>query len=106
MDIEGGEYMALRGALELITCTRPIIFLEWNELNLKAYGMTSHELVQLAERIGYAIHAIPSLATVGSPEMLKLAMAQTESFVMVPLEAAVGEALSFREGLFEGERTP
>ena len=39
MDIEGGEYHAMKGTKEIIGCVKPIFVLEWNKLNLRAYNI-------------------------------------------------------------------
>lgn len=84
MDIEGGEYQALRGAKELISRALPTFIIEWNEKNLTAYGIKAEELLSLCEEMSYTLYACPSLIHVRTQTLLKMAMTQTETFILVP----------------------
>jgi FkbM family methyltransferase len=84
LDIEGGEYQALRGAKEVISQALPTFIIEWNEKNLTAYGVKSEELLSLCEEMSYTIYACPSLFQVRSQTLLSMAMTQTETFILVP----------------------
>jgi FkbM family methyltransferase len=85
MDIEGGEYSALQGAKEIIARAKPVFILEWTDENLRSYGIDSGELLQLCAAIGYAPYASPNLVPIDRKAVLKMSMAQTETFVLVPL---------------------
>jgi len=84
IDIEGGEYEALQGAKELISHAKPILILEWSDKNLAAYGIKADQLLSLCEQMSYVSYACPSLMPVGTKALLKMAMTQTETFVLVP----------------------
>jgi FkbM family methyltransferase len=87
MDIEGGEYQALRGAKELISQARPTFIIEWNDKNLGAYGVKAEELLSLGEEMSYKLYACPNLIPVGTRALLRMAMTQTETFILVPPES-------------------
>ncbi len=53
IDCEGAELKILQGAKELINENRPLIFLEWNEQNLKQFGHSTSELEELLESLNY-----------------------------------------------------
>ena len=87
IDIEGGEYLALQGAKELISRTKPVLFVEWTIKNLRAYGVEPCELLRLCADLDYAVHVVPSLARIDTKPMLNMAMAQTETFALMPLQS-------------------
>jgi FkbM family methyltransferase len=84
IDIEGGETEAIKGARTCISATKPYLIIEWSALNLKAIGIHADVLLQLCRELGYQAHAFPSLVPVDTEPFLKLAMARTETFVLVP----------------------
>ena len=53
MDIEGYEYKLLQGASEFISEHRPLIVLELNSYWMAHFGWSSHDLMILAETMGY-----------------------------------------------------
>jgi FkbM family methyltransferase len=85
MDIEGGEYFALRGARELIARSKPYIILEWTKKNLDAYSLEPEILLALCKQIDYTAHAFPFLMPIQTAPALTMAMARTEMFVLVPV---------------------
>jgi FkbM family methyltransferase len=87
MDIEGGEYQALQGATELISQACPTFIIEWNEKNFAAYGVKAEELLSLCEKMSYKLYACPNLISIGTRALLKMAMTQTETFILVPPES-------------------
>ena len=84
MDIEGGEAMALEGAIDTLARDKPILILEWNSENLKAYSVPPRELIQISARLGYIAYAFPGLTLINTEILLTMAMQQTETFVLVP----------------------
>jgi len=92
MDIEGGEYFALQGAKELTTRARPIFIVEWARENLEPYGIDSAELLGLCAAMSYGAHASPNLVPIDAKPMLTMAMAQTDTFILVPLGLATGSS--------------
>jgi FkbM family methyltransferase len=86
MDIEGGEYWALQGAKKIISLVKPVFIVEWTDKNLGSYGIDSDELLQLCATIGYTPYASPNLVPIDTKAILKMSMAQTETFVLVPRE--------------------
>jgi FkbM family methyltransferase len=87
IDIEGGEYQALRGAKELFSQASPTFIIEWNYQNFAAYGIKGEELLSLCEEMSYKLYACPYLIPVGTQAILKMAMTQTETFILVPPES-------------------
>ena len=53
IDTEGWEYNVLQGALKTIHKYKPIIQLEWNEINMKQCNITPEQLNELIEQFGY-----------------------------------------------------
>jgi FkbM family methyltransferase len=98
IDIEGGEYLALQGAKEVISCTKPVLFVEWTDKNLRAHGVESHDLLHLCAEMDYAVHLVPGLARIDTKLMLCMAMAQTEAFVLVPLQRCEHSLSKIRTG--------
>jgi FkbM family methyltransferase len=86
MDIEGGEYEALHGARDLISHSKPTLFIEWTDKNLAAYGISSDALFDLCAEIGYAAFSCPSLLPVETKGILKVAMTHTETFMLDAIE--------------------
>jgi FkbM family methyltransferase len=84
MDIEGGEYDALQGAKSIIARERPVFVVEWTDQNLRAYGISSERILQLCSEMGYALYASPNLIPVATKLILKMAMSQTETFILIP----------------------
>lgn len=84
MDIEGGEYDAIVGGGECIASKRPVLHVEWNRINLRAYGRTPGILLDLASNLGYCIYDADSLNVVNDEVSLKLRMLRTESFLLIP----------------------
>lgn len=86
MDIEGGEYLALQGAGEIIAHSKPIIVTEWTEKNLKSYEIKSEEILILCASMNYKLYAVPNFTPIETRLVLKVAMAQTETFALIPSE--------------------
>ena len=84
IDVEGGEADVLRGGFSCLRATRPYILLEWNALNLAAYGCPSGALLELAAALDYEVLNAPGLAPVSSSANLALQMRVKENFVLVP----------------------
>lgn len=87
LDIEGGEYDALLGAMNCLRETRPAVLLEWNPVNLRAYDRSQGSLVSLADSIGYDIYSVPRYMPVMDNKQLSLEMIMTETFLVLPKEA-------------------
>lgn len=84
MDIEGGEYDAIVGGRECLASKRPVLHVEWNTINLRAYGRPPEVLLDLASNLGYCIYDAGSLNVVNDELSLKLRMLHTESFLLIP----------------------
>ncbi len=54
MDIQGGEYGALRGATRMLSVARPIIVLEVEEQCLQPLGATAQDVLDLLREHGYS----------------------------------------------------
>lgn len=84
MDIEGGELHALQGALHCIDTTRPTLVIEWSSKNLPAYGIAPDALFALCDRLRCQAYAVPGLTRIASAGVLRIAMALTDTFILVP----------------------
>jgi len=58
MDIQGSEVMALAGAKKTIKKSRPIMFIEIEQIHLEALGYTTIELLEKIRLFRYAIYRI------------------------------------------------
>ena len=93
IDVEGAELQVLGGAREVVATERPAILLEWNMLNLRAYGKVPGDLLVPAAGLGYRVFSAPHLIPVSSVEDLEVQMLQTESFLLVPETGLSGSAV-------------
>ena len=83
IDIEGGEWEAIKGAEALISACRPYIIFEWNVENLRAYNRSAEDIFAIApER--YYIYTLPNLAPL-NPSVLSLELMRTEMFLLAPV---------------------
>ncbi len=59
IDVEGYEHYVLEGAIEVIRKSKPILFVEVNDTNLRAQGTTARDLVRFLELNEYkhVLHA-------------------------------------------------
>ena len=53
IDVEGYEYAVLKGGEEIIKLSKPIIFLELDDKNLKENSQSASQLIELLESFGY-----------------------------------------------------
>ncbi len=83
-DIEGADILALRGALSCINTCKPMIMLEWNKINIKAFQLEHEDLMNFCKEIRYKCYAIPSLIVVQNTVELDLQGVVTENFLLVP----------------------
>ena len=58
IDIQGSEYIALKGMKNIINKDRPILFLEVEEQHLKSLGSSSKQLIELLLSYNYALYRI------------------------------------------------
>lgn len=84
IDVEGAEADVLHGGLECLRSTRPIVLLEWNRLNLAAYGRSPEHLLALAAELNCDLLNAPGLAQVTTPASLLFQTGVSETFLLVP----------------------
>ena len=53
LDIEGFEYYALKGAVETIKRTKPVIALEWMNHGEARYGSSNDDIEKFLNELGY-----------------------------------------------------
>jgi FkbM family methyltransferase len=58
MDTEGAELLILRGAREFLEAVQPIVYLEIEPRNLKAYPYNEEELITFLETIGFDVFTL------------------------------------------------
>jgi FkbM family methyltransferase len=60
IDIDGAEYLAMKGAAEILRRNRPVVFSELAPRHLKAIsGVEPDEYLQMFTSLGYDIHVLP-----------------------------------------------
>ena len=88
IDVEGAEADVIAGSRALLAEERPALVIEWSLLNLPSYGLEPEHLFTVCREIDYRIYAYPALCEVSRTEVLRAAMAQTETFLLVPRQAS------------------
>jgi len=61
MDIEGAEYGALHGMVELLIKDHPLLILEFHPMSIKEYGVDPKKVYQFLIKLGYKISLIPNI---------------------------------------------
>jgi len=61
MDIEGAEYGALNGMVELLIKDHPTIMMEFHPMSIKEYGINPEKVHEFITRLGYNISVIPQI---------------------------------------------
>jgi methyltransferase, FkbM family len=60
MDIEGAEYGALIGMVELLIKDHPIIIMEFHPMSIIEYGVDPEKVYEFLNKLGYRISLIPN----------------------------------------------
>jgi FkbM family methyltransferase len=84
IDVEGGEMDVIAGAQALIARDQPALIIEWSLLNLPAYNIEPGCLFDICGEIGYRPYAYPPLLAIDHETLLRAAMSQTETFLLLP----------------------
>lgn len=84
IDVEGGEIDVLLGSRLCIEACRPFIVLEWNASNFSAYTQDVTALLHVSRSLGYKVSTTSSLTHVQDLADLRVSMALTESFLLLP----------------------
>jgi FkbM family methyltransferase len=87
IDVEGAETEVISGARKLIAQERPALVIEWSRLNLPSYGREPEQLISLCQAIAYTAYAHPMLCEVANETVLNAAMAETETFLLAPVDS-------------------
>ncbi|MDB6138775.1 MAG: hypothetical protein JWO94_1847, partial [Verrucomicrobiaceae bacterium] len=82
----GAESLALRGAEALIASQRPFLLMEWNRMNLAAYGFPVASLATWAQEHQYVVRTLPDLQNVTTPQDLAFHTFSCESYLLSPAE--------------------
>jgi len=61
MDIEGAEYGALKGMVELLKRDKPLIIMEFHPLSIIEYGIDPRKVYDFIKKLGYTIRLIPNI---------------------------------------------
>lgn len=62
LDVEGGEFAALRGATTVLTRDRPMVFVEMLRRHARAFGYHPNDIIAFMESLGYACFHIAGAA--------------------------------------------
>jgi hypothetical protein len=58
LDIEGAELLALRGAARILQAHQPLLMLEVAKENLRAFGHTPEQLLDLLRQFNYRLYGL------------------------------------------------
>lgn len=83
-DVEGGDLAVLKGARQCLQQTKAVILTEWNLQNLQANGCEPDAILRFSDEIGYRMFSVPAFSEVTDSTGLRLQMAVTESFALLP----------------------
>ena len=88
IDIEGADLLALKGGLACIKQTRPVILMEWNQMNIKPFGFSNKDLLDFVNELRYELYYLPGPAKISSLVELNLRCKThyTENFLLMPAE--------------------
>lgn len=85
-DIEGADLLALRGATSCISECKPIIVLEWNNVNIEPFQFKNEDLMEFCKNLHYQCYALPSLISVDNVLELDLQNVVTENYLLMPID--------------------
>lgn len=88
IDIEGADLLALKGGAECINASRPVILIEWNQTNIKAFGLTNYDLMKFIVDINYEIYYLPETKRITSVVEFNILCKQQfiENYLLIPAE--------------------
>ena len=84
IDVEGWESQVILGGMRLFKEKKPYVLLEWEPRNLEKAGVVNHQLLEIADRIGYKIFTPGEFIEVANSESLQLQMRRNDSFLLAP----------------------
>jgi len=61
MDIEGAEFGALLGMVELLIKDHPLIIMEFHPMSIKEYGVNPDKVYEFLYKLGYRMSLIPNM---------------------------------------------
>jgi len=61
IDIEGAEYGALLGMVELLLRDKPIIVMEFHPPSIEEYGISPRKVYDFVKKLGYSIRLVPDI---------------------------------------------
>ncbi|WP_447603648.1 FkbM family methyltransferase [Nitrospira sp. Nam80] len=74
IDVEGGELLVLKGAVQTLRRHRPIVILEIAQVNLDAYGLLVDDIYEFFQGLGYSVHRIDGSLLTREQYMLSTTM--------------------------------
>ncbi|MDB5146541.1 MAG: hypothetical protein JWQ57_561 [Mucilaginibacter sp.] len=88
IDIEGADILALKGGLNCINSCRPVILIEWNQINIKSYGFTNIDLINFVTEISYELYYLPELNRISNLVELNILCKKKyiENYMLIPVE--------------------
>lgn len=72
IDVEGFEYSVLKGAIKTLRKSKPKLYIELDNANLKKQGSSSVEMISLLKRFGYSIKDVQNRYTESELKMDKI----------------------------------
>lgn len=72
IDVEGFEYSVLKGAIKTLRKSKPKLYIELDNANLKKQGSSSAEMISLLKRFGYSIKDVQNRYTESELKMDKI----------------------------------
>jgi FkbM family methyltransferase len=86
IDIEGADLLALQGAVTCMAICRPMVMIEWNRINIRAFNYQHQDLLTFCTGSKYKCYAVPSLIPVTNAAELGLQSVVTENFLLAPAD--------------------
>ncbi len=83
IDVEGADLLALRGGINCIKQCKPIIAMEWNQVNILPFNLSNIDLLDFCKSIQYELYAIPQMSKITSLNEMDLFTKLTENFLLI-----------------------
>lgn len=85
-DIEGADLLALEGTITCINASKPVILMEWNRINIKAFNFSSEDMFRFLNTIKYDLFSLPNIVPVRSASELNVHQVLSEMYLLKPTD--------------------